>query len=174
MKLDFTKIHEVDKPYAQNPTPKGGLRLQCSDPFASIFVTGFGVEVLAGVGQCELTFSEDAQATFRVVSEKGCRAFLTLPQAVSYDDPGEVFTNVDRKPHESGTIAEITRKLREFSLIASQEKRQLRDERRKLRREMKSVSNSDPDPTPVSSDPVPVQDDVPSPDNDSDPVPKVD
>ena len=132
MKLDFLKTHEVEDHAKDQPTPQGGLQLRVSDPHAAIYVTGHGVEVLAGIGSCDCVFSQDADATFRVEAKKGARSFLTLAPRQSYEPHGERYTNMDRMPSESGTMNEITRALREFKLKQNEVLREVKAQKRDL------------------------------------------
>ena len=154
MKLDFLSIHEVET-NAKVETPKGGLQLRCSDPYAPIYIEAYGVEVLAGVGSCDCVFSEEPEATFRVESKKGARAFLTLSPRQTYAPRGERFTNMDRRPHESGTMDEVKRGLRLFHLQQRDLLREMKAERQALE-DARSKNTTDPalnpEPAPRASD----------------------
>ena len=131
MKLDFTKIHEVTS-NETHQTPLGGLQLRCTDQQAAIYVTGYGVEVLAGIGSCDCVFPEDAEATFRVDAKEGARAYLTLVNRQEYHPVGERFTNADRRPHESGSMQEVNSALRMFKLEQHRTISAMRAERKAL------------------------------------------
>lgn len=153
MKLDFIKTHEVLDHEKDQPTPQGGLQLRVSDPDAAIYITGHGVEVLAGIGSCDCVFSQDAEATFRVEAKKGARSFLTLAPRQLYEPHGERFTNMDRMPSESGTMNEITRALREFKLQQAEVLREVKAQKRDLDlKRAKSESDQKPD---VQDEPTP-------------------
>ncbi|AXH74964.1 MAG: hypothetical protein [Microviridae sp.] len=94
--------------------PQGELQLRVSAPSA-IFITAEGHEVLAGFGT-SLTVTCSEEMTFRVETAKGVRAFIYQPFVETFEPEGEVFSNADRMPHESGTMAEITKGLRMFKL----------------------------------------------------------
>lgn len=87
--------------------PKGQLRLRTSAPCA-LYIEAQGVEALAGyAADFDLEVSE--AVTFRIEAPKGVRAFKYAPLATSFESQGEVFTNIDRMPHESGMLAEVTK-----------------------------------------------------------------
>lgn len=91
---------------------KGRLRLQCSGPCA-VYVSEEGYEALAGFGAFfDLEFTETV--TLRVVGD--VRAFMHRAPQTSFKAVGEVFTNIDRMTHESGTVLEVRKALRELEL----------------------------------------------------------
>jgi hypothetical protein len=55
---------------------------------------------------------------------------------------GEVFTNLDRMPMESGTVAEVTREMRRFKLEQAGMLREMRAERAKLTREREHMAKA--------------------------------
>ena len=48
---------------------------------------------------------------FFVQAPEGVRVFYYLAASTSFPADGEVYTNIDRMPSESGSIAEVTRAL---------------------------------------------------------------
>lgn len=125
MKFDPFAWDEV-KPNVQIERPKGKLQLRLSAPGA-VYITAEGYEALAGFGA---SFDLDlAEAfTFRIDAVKGTRAFMYSPAPSSFVAIGEVFTNPDRMPHESGSMAEVLRA-----------RRMLEIERRSMMAEMRSA-----------------------------------
>lgn len=135
------------KPNVENPHKKGVLRLQCSAP-APLYITAQGVEALFGVGTAfDVEVSE--AVTYRLDAPKGVRLFQydQLPTATVAS--GEVFTNLDRQPHESAALQEVTRARRMLEF----EKRQMIAEMRHHIAAAKKLSK------PVTE---PVEDDDPS------------
>lgn len=110
MKFDPFKRQEV-KLNVENKAPEGRLRLWASRR-VSLFVASEGYEVLAGSGY-EFDLQTQAEMIFRVEGEDGARAFIELPTRTVFEpSDGETFTNIDRKPMESGNVLEVTRALR--------------------------------------------------------------
>lgn len=123
MKFDPFVWDEV-KTNEEIQRPKGKLQLRTSAPVA-LYVTSEGYEALAGYGA---SFDLDlAEAFFfRIDAAKGTRAFIYAPAPSSFVAIGEVFTNPDRMPHESGSMAEVLRA-----------RRMLEMERRAMMKEMR-------------------------------------
>lgn len=124
--------------------PKGQLRLRLSQP-APLYIEAEGVEALAGyASDFDLEVSE--AVTFRVEAAKGVRAFLYNPLPTSTVAEGEVFTNVDRMPHESGMMAEVTRARRMFEIERRQALDELRRETAIMRAQVKAAKPKKADP----------------------------
>lgn len=125
MKFDPFKRVEV-KPNAENKAPEGRLQLWASRPVA-LFVCAEGYEVLVGTG-VHFDLETQAEMTFRAEGEDGVRVFIEKPQREVFEPTGdEVFTNIDRKPNESGTIAEVRRAVRLAQLEMREMLRQARE-----------------------------------------------
>lgn len=93
---------------------KGRLRLQCSQA-SPLYVSLKGQEALAGVGDAfDLTFSQ--AVSVRLDAAKPVRAFVRIEQETAVEPSGETFTNTDRMVDESGSVAEVTKALRQFKL----------------------------------------------------------
>lgn len=126
MKFDIFSWQEV-KPNEEIQARKGVLRVRASAPVA-LYVQADGYEVLAGVGLThEVDLSE--AVIWRAEAPKGTRVFWQPPAVTSVRCEGEVYTNIDRMPHESGQVAEVTRALRMFELQRRQALREIRAER---------------------------------------------
>lgn len=125
MKFDVFSWDEV-KPNVENQAEKGTLQLRASAQ-AALYVTAQGVETLAGfASEWSLEISE--AVTYRLDAPKGVRLFKYRPfMDTSVSPEGETFTNIDRMPHESGMMAEVTRARRMFEI----EKRQMINEIRR-------------------------------------------
>lgn len=131
MKFDIFSWQEV-KPNEEIQARKGILRVRASAPVA-LYVQAEGYEVLAGVGLShEVDLSE--AVIWRAEGPEGTRVFWQPPAVTSVACEGEVFTNIDRMPHESGMLAEVTRARRMLEI----EKRQMLAE---IRREMAITRN---------------------------------
>lgn len=118
--------------------PKGKLRLRCSAP-CPLYVKAHGVEALAGYDTAfDLDLSE--AVAFRLQAPKGVRLFREVPPRSSFEPDGEVFTNIDRMPDESGTLAEVTRARRMFELEQRSALREMRAEMAELRAARAAVS----------------------------------
>lgn len=135
---------EADETYESKT---GHVRIMCSAP-ANLYVEAQGVEVLAGFGQ-EIKIETREVIRFRIEAPKGTRCFVESPPDRSIKVIGEVFTNLDRMPMESGSVAEVTREMRRFKLEQAGMLREMRAERHKLNRErahMEKARSSRPDP----------------------------
>lgn len=148
MKFDLFSWAEV-KANEEIQTGKGILRVRASAPVA-LYVQAEGYEVLAGVGTShEVDLSE--AVTWRADAPEGTRIFWQPPALTSHRCEGEVFTNIERMPHESGQMQEVTRALRMFELERRQALREIRAERQALEA---SRAAAQPDP---QGDPAPVE-----------------
>lgn len=134
-------------------TGKGILRVRCSAP-APLYVEAEGYEVLAEVGTAfEIDLSE--AVTWRVDAPKGARIFWMPSALTSYRPQGEVYTNIDRMPHESGQLAEVTRAMRMFELERRATLKEIRAEAVALRAAREASAHpADPvvEPVPEESE----------------------
>lgn len=131
---------------------KGRLRLRLSAR-APLYVSAQGVESLVGIDENhEVHVSEEV--IFRV--DGPVRAFMFVPEPTSFEPTGEVFTNCDRMPMESGSVAEVTRAMRVFELerrAALAEIRKEADELRAMRaKPRKDVAADAADARPIVTD----------------------
>lgn len=129
-KFDPLQWSEVN-PNEEIQAPEGRLRLRLSEA-APVYVTAHGVEVLAGIAS-EIDAVTSAEMTFRV--EGDVRAFLFSPLRRVFSPGGEAFTNADRMPMESGTVAEVSKALRLFKLEQRALVAEVRSERAALQAE---------------------------------------
>lgn len=114
--------------------PKGRLWLRCSEECA-VYLTAQGYEVLGAVGrEIDLTLSEE-NVTYRVEAPPNARVFVYSPRVQFIEPEGEVFTNPDRLPSESGTLMETRRAMRLFQIEQQALLRQMREDAAKLRQE---------------------------------------
>lgn len=129
MKFDPFSWQEV-KPNEKIYFGKGVLRLRCSAP-APLYVEAKGFEVLAGIGATfDLELAQDV--TFHVDAPEGVRVFYHCPVQTTFAPEGEVFTNIDRMPDESGSVMEVRRALRELELQRRAVLRDIRQAREAL------------------------------------------
>lgn len=149
MKHDLFAWQEV-KINAPHEVPKGHLflRLSAATP---VYIQAEGVESLLGVQtDFSVEISEAAQIT--VAAKSGVRAFVRVAPATSYEHHGEVFTNIDRLPQESGMLAEVTRARRQLELERRQMMAEIRAEAAKVRAALapaKVAKAADAVPAPV-------------------------
>jgi len=93
------------------PAPEGALKINCTDPEARILISQDGHSpVLAAIGSCDFWIPNDC--FFAVSAKKGAQAFLYAPKPRSVTQDPTVYTNIDRQPHESGTMLEVRKALR--------------------------------------------------------------
>lgn len=78
---------------------------------AALYVTAMGYEVLVGYGS-SWDISISGSFSFRVDAPKGVRVFYQHLSDACYESAGEVFTNADRLPFESGALLEVRRAIR--------------------------------------------------------------
>lgn len=147
MKFDPYSWKEV-KPNEEIKIRKGRLQLRCSAP-SPLFVSIEGVQALAGYGTSfDVQIAEAATVN---LANAEARVFMYDPESTAVRYEGEVYTNIDRMPHESGMLAEVTRARRMFQL-----------EQRAALREMRLIAQSQkaaPVPPAEITDEPPVTDD---------------
>jgi hypothetical protein len=146
MKFDIFKWQEV-KIDAEYTRKSGLLHVMCSKACA-VFVSAQGVEVLAGVGQ-DINIQIKEPFQYRIESEEGARAFVESPPSQFHETVGEVFTNLDRKPEESGSVLAVRQAMRELQLQQRDMLASLRSERQAVER----LKGETAEP-PASAEPV--------------------
>ena len=98
------------------------LHLRSENPMV-VFVEYRGVQAIAATGlDCNVRVPRDAIVTIKA---KGM-VFLETRHVPVYQPQGEVFTNVDRLPHESGSLDAVRSELRRFKLEQRSELMRLR------------------------------------------------
>lgn len=137
---------------------KGRLRVQCSEALP-LYIEAEGVEALAGVST-SFDVELSTAARWRVGPQKGVRVFVYVPERTSIVASGEVFTNIDRMVDESGSVAEVTRALRQLELMRRSALAEIKAEGRALKREAKEAKEafetvSEPVLEPVAQPVVP-------------------
>lgn len=126
MKFDPVCWNEVN-PNEKVQAAKGVLRVRASAP-APLYIEAEGCEALCGVGTAfDVELSE--AVTFRLDAPKGVRVFVHRPLATTVHAAGEVYTNIDRMPDESGSLMEVTRARRQLELERRAMLREIRAER---------------------------------------------
>lgn len=149
MKFDVSKWSELS-PNVLYEGQVGRLVGNCSQ-LAAWYVLWNGQEILAHVGHSvDISISEPF--SWRCEVDTSARVFVSAPRAVHHNVVGEVFTNIDRKPRESGMVAEVSAALRRFKLEQRDLRADIRRERFELERERKALRPVVP---PVVSDSVP-------------------
>jgi len=119
--LDWSEI----KPNAEVKITSGLVQLRCSAP-AAVFTVVEGFEALAAHGT-EIRFNLPEAATLKVVADKGVRVFKRNTYSRSCEDTSERFTNIDRLPHESGTVYEVSKAVRNLKLMERDAIRRIRE-----------------------------------------------
>lgn len=131
---------------------QGVLQLRSADPFAIAIEAG-GVEVVLGAAvQHRVPLAEPSKVTL-VGGES--RVFRKDVPSRVYRMTGEKFTNIDRLPQESGTVAEVTKALRMAKLEQRALIREIREERERSKVEIaaarakaEAVIEPEPEPEP--------------------------
>lgn len=129
MKFDPYNWNEAS-PNEKVQSRKGILRVRTSAP-APLYISAEGVEALAGYGTAFDVETSEA-VIWRVDAPKGVRVFYEAPPRTSVAASGEVYTNIDRMPDESGNLAEVLRARRLFEIEQRAMLRDLRQERAAL------------------------------------------
>lgn len=130
MKFDPLSWNEVKPNGKEISAQKGQLWVRCSAP-CPLYITVEGVEALAGVS-CEHTIQLSDPVKWRVDAPQGVRVFFHRPHSTSVKFEGEVYTNIDQMPQESGSILEVKKTLRLFHLEQQQVMRGIREARDQL------------------------------------------
>ena len=112
MKFDPLAWDEVS-PNEENVC-KGTLRVRSSREGA-LYVQVEGVEALYGLGT-SFEVEAPSQMIWRLEAPAEARVFVQRMFGTSFQCEGESFTNIDRMPHESESVAEVTRARRMLEL----------------------------------------------------------
>lgn len=146
MKFDPFKWQEVTDA-KENQAPQGRLQIVSSGQ-AALFITSQGYEVCAGFASShDITLAEPM--TFRLETENpNIRSFLYNPDIRVHKPETEVFTNVDRKPMESGTVAAVRQAMRELAIQQREQLREMRQEAARLRPKPNAQIVPEPEPEP--------------------------
>lgn len=130
-KLDVFAWSEFE-PGVQVPGSARNLEVRCSAPSA-LYVSCQGYEALAGVGtDFDVGISEPF--SFRLEGPQGVRCFYKGDFTAAYQAEGQVHTNCDRLPHQSGAVMEVRRALREQQFRHQQFMREARAAAAEIRR----------------------------------------
>jgi len=139
--LEWSPVNETFE------TRGGFVQLRSSAPFG-VSVEAEGVEAAAGyAAHHRLAFPGPARVTVTATAP----VFRKDQPSRVYVPEGEVFTNIDRMPHESGTLAEVTKAMRLWKLEQRALMRQIREERAFLeasRAKADDVELIEPEPAP--------------------------
>lgn len=112
MKFDPLAWDEVS-PNEENIC-KGTLRVRSSREGA-LYVQVEGVEALYGLGT-SFEVQTPSEMIWRLDAPSDARVFVQRMFGTSFECEGETFTNIDRMPHESESMAEVTRARRMLEL----------------------------------------------------------
>lgn len=113
----------------------------------SLYIARLGYEALVGNAD---RFDVKVQPPFdvRIEAPEDAVGYIRVPKAHSAESEGVIYTNADRQPHESGSVAEVRKALRQFQIEQAATFEQARATRaaaqtdlreaRKLRQELKA------------------------------------
>jgi hypothetical protein len=147
--FDWKEI-QYEKPFNVKAGP---LRLRSSLPCA-LYISSQGVEALVGVSTThEVDLSHQGEA--KVIAPEKARVFLHSPDPTEYTYEGEVFTNIDLLPSETGPVAEVTRAMRNFKREQAAAIREMRQERQALELSLKAAAPPSDPAAPPAADPPP-------------------
>lgn len=137
MKVDLFAWQELQL-QQKYQTAKGALHIKSSEPVA-LYAQAEGVEVLVGTGtEIKAQFVQEVE--YWVESAGSARVFVHAPGKQFYVPVGEVYTNADRAPDESGTVLEVRKALRQFHLEQQAVRREMRRDMANLRRARAATS----------------------------------
>lgn len=153
MKFDPLKWNEISSG-TNYPCERGMIRLNSTHPM-NVFVLLEGVEALAYSGQsCDIRVGYGCE--YRAETEgSDVRVFSAEPANVAHEQKGEIYTNIDRKPHESGTVAEVRRELRRHQLEQNMYRRVLQAEQAELAARKKVLDDAKTEIKKVETKPKP-------------------
>ena len=159
MKFDSLSWVEVS-PVQAHDAPLGRLRLNLSAP-AAVYISQHGVETLLGYDSSfDVTLAD--HATFRVDAPTKTRVFIHQHHDTSRPSIGQIYTNIDRTPQESGSVLAVRRELRKHALESRAYIREIREQRSLLQADQDSMRIPDPEPI-VQPVPEPQVQPVPEP-----------
>jgi hypothetical protein len=131
MRFDPFVWQELE-PAKKYQTAKGALHVKASKPVA-VFVAAEGVEALVGTGtDVRATFAENVE--YWIEGEDGVRAFVYSPGKHFFRPVGEVYTNADRMPDESGSVMEVRKAIRQLKLEQREMRRKVAESERRRSR----------------------------------------
>jgi len=109
---DWSRIDGKDNKFI---APQGKLWLRASAPI-NVYVTDEnGFEALAGYGQ-EIDITTTQEVSVEYDAPTGTRVYLFWPHLDPIHCCGEIFTNMDRSAHQSGTLLAVTGEARLLEL----------------------------------------------------------
>jgi len=144
---------------------QGRLRLRLTQESPVLVTSNSGVETLVSVDkEIDVEVTDSSYATFENPKARG---WVYVQPDNAYVPEGEVFTNADRMPHESGSVSEVTAALRLFRLEQRAILNAAREERAEIDRDIE-LARAQRDALVAPPAPAPVQVDDPAP---ADPAP---
>lgn len=137
----------------------GMLRVRCA-PQGALYLDCQGVQSLVGFGSAfDVEIAEEMTAHV-VGFEPGIRVFVYEAEPTAAPDSGEVFSNIDRLPNESGAVLEVRRALRDLELARRAGIDEMRAQRASFERERAALlaaaapDPAKPEPAKAAPDPV--------------------
>ena len=154
MRFDPLKWKEIDLVQDFTQAPQGRLHLMCSKD-CTLWVSALGYEAIAGHGK-EINIQTSKDMTFRIDGlEVGVdKAFYYVPESLPLTVQKEIYTNIDRKPTESGTVLAVKAAIRSFKLEQQAILAEIEAERSALNQQRFDNGRIDELP-PEDADPVP-------------------
>lgn len=141
---------------------QGRLLLRSKAQIAVTVTDAFGCEALAGIGyEVKSDFASPSLVMVETLTGEE-DIFYYSPTREPIPSTGEIFTNVDRKPMESGALLEVKKALRELELKKRGMVAEVREAARQAAREAASVTapaapvevpEPEPEPAPVDDEP---------------------
>ena len=144
MRMDVNKWAEV--PLGERlPINSGVIHVKATTP-VSVFAFSGEAPVLIGTGH-EVRCTIDNAFSYEVQGAKNTRAFSYEPELLSNKPQGDIHTNVDRQPMDSGNLLEVKRAHRLFKLEAAQTMESIRRAQREMlaKRPTEDVIDDDAD-----------------------------
>lgn len=132
------------------PVEGGFVRVIASAP-VNVYASNGVSEVLIGFGQ-EVRRELSNATEYRVEGPKGVRVFCFWPYMSSIRAEGEVLTNLERMPMESGNLYEVKKATRKAQLEISGMLKQMREMQRQINSGKLNSGNEGPQPSPEAEE----------------------
>ena len=143
MKFDPLSWQEI-KVGTKYETEKGRVHVKATTPL-SLFVSIEGVEALVETGT-DLRVELAQEMEYWLEGPAKTRCFVHAPGKLYYKPVGEVFTNADRLPDESGAMQEVRKALRAMKLENREILRNMRENMKTKSGDPKKVTAEQKDP----------------------------
>jgi len=105
----------------------------------NVFAMNYGADILIGSGK-EVRRQMSGPQIYVIEGPSDARIFMHMPDEKALHCVGEVFTNIDRQPMESGNLYEVRKAHRLMQIQSAQMMEGMRKEHRKMIAQTKSIT----------------------------------